>query len=527
MNLDVYDTDATTFLGTLSQVFQIGGTAYVEMVGTATFKVDIASDTDLDLLLGASREQTRRWVRFRTGSGDLDFAAIVQDIPTDVEDIEPESGHTVTTVTFQCLDALEVLGYREGGGVLQPYGGTDGEQQVPRMFGPFGFDHIDETRPEPTVGDTPTREGWPDGRAKTLTPSGDSVYRRLLTGQSDRAGTAAMWLTSAAWTEVKTYFDGRHVTELSSPYGSRSVLRWDKDYDGEEHVIFFDVQGELPSGQTHSLAWTWANVDADGEVGERLFTTYESTSWDGPVPPTEPHWGAWESYDNYPGVTVGFVMGVAVDEAQDENQDRDEIAMITTDFDDDNDSDGTAWSETIARGFRVQKLGHLADSLSAFKCEPHVKPDGTLQLFQSRGSDKSATVTVTAPFGLSMSGRGVQATRLLYETDGGFGEATNAAQETALGFVMADVAQFGEDVNPGAIHDAVVRQLESDAKILNELEIDLPDDVEPGVDVWLGDIVTAESSIDGSTGAVRITSLRFVVDDANGHVDWSATAEPQ
>jgi hypothetical protein len=525
LKLDVYDTDATTYLGTLTEAFHVEGFVDLRIPGTASFNVDIASSGDLDLLLGASRDQTRRWVRFRTGAtpgaGDLDFAVIVQDIPADVIDIEPEPGRTLTTVAFQCPGALSVLGYREGGAALYPYGGIDGEQQNPRYFGPMSWDFPDVSRPEPTVGGTLTRAGWPDSRTERFVPDGPSLYRRILTGVADRAGNAAMWMTSASWTEVEVYFDGRRVPELRQAKGSREIVRWFMPYDGEDHLIFFDVKGTPPSGQTHSLGWVWASVEDedDEELGQRLFSTFHTSSVDSF---TAPAWQAWENYSSYPGVTVGLVADVWLTEAQD----RGLLEFLGSDFDWDDDSDDQAWVKEFSRGFRVQKGGQLVDSLSAFRCEPHVTPEGTLRLFQQRGTDKSVSVTVTSPFSLALAGRGVQATRLIYETDGGFGTAVDAAAEAALGAKLEDVAQFGEDLDPDSVLDAVLEQLAEDAKIENAVDVSLPDDIVPGVDVWVGDTVSCESHLDGTSGPVRLTAFRFEVDNDTGHVDWSAIGEP-
>ncbi len=515
VRLDVYDVTNTAKLGELSKAHGIGWFTDLRDPGTMIFGVDVANAADRALL------EHFRVVRVNIDGTDVE-AFVVQDTPAElaVDDERP-------FVTYQLRHLVTWLGYQQGGAVLWPYGGLTGRQQSPRWFGPMSFDFPDVVRPEPTTDGPLTRRGWPDPRAERLVFASKAIYRRLLTGVPDRDGPARMWFTTAAWTEARVWFDGAELTALSTPVGETSVRTLDVPYDGEDHVIFIDARGTPPAGHDNSLGWTWANLEQDAageweEIGDRLFTTFNSATYDGPVPPTAPFWQAWEEWVDYPGVNVGFVAGAAIDEAQA----RGLLPGMTRDFDGTNDSDAVPWATTFARAFRMQKLGPLLDSLAPFGCEPEMTPTGVLRLHQARGTDRTATVTVTTPFTLSITGRGPQATRYLYETEGGFGTAESAAAEAALGVKLEDLAELGEDLDPDTIAEALAAQLARDASTYHEVAVDLPSDVEPYDDVFLGDTVLCTSSADGAAAPVRLTSFRATVADANGHVSWAATGEP-
>lgn len=517
VELRVYDVTNSTLLGTLTKAHGIGWFDDLRDPGTMVFTVDLANPTDRALL------EHFRVVRVRIDGTDR-LAFVVQDKPATLKTADERP-----FVSYQLRHLLTWLGYQQGGAVLWPYGGLDGRQQSPRWFGPMSFDFPPVSRPEPTTGGALTRAGWPDPRAERIIFDERAVYRRLLTGNPDLAGPARMWFTTASWTEARVWFDGAELSELSTPVGETGIRTVDIPYDGEDHVIFIDARGTPPAGATNSFGWTWAQLVEDGSgeleaIGGRIFTTFNSTTYSGPTAPTLPYWQAWEDYADggYPGVTVGFVAGVALTEAQA----RGLLPGVTWDFDDDDDSDSAAWTEFFARAFRMQKLGPLLDSLAPFRCEPEMTPVGVLKLHQQRGTDRTATVTVSTPFALAVTGRGPQATRYLYETEGGFGTATNAAAETALEVKLEDLAQLGEDIDPDTIAAAITSQLASDAATYSEITVDFPPDVVPYDDVFLGDLVNCQSDEDGTIAVVRLTSFAGTVDDANGYLSWAGTGEP-
>lgn len=516
VQLRVYDPTNTTLLGTLAEAHGIGWFTDLRVPGTAVFTLDVASTVDRALL------QPRRVVRVRIDGTDRE-AYIVEDTPAELK-----VANEKPTVTYQCAHLQTWLGYQRGGAVLWPYGGLTGQQQSPRWFGPMSFDFPPVVRPEPTTDGPLTRAGWPDPRAERLVFDTRAVYRRELSGNMAHAGEPSrMWFTCSAWTEARVWFDGAELTGLASAVGDTTIHAYDLPYDGLDHVVCIDAAGTPPAGRQNSLGWTWATLrdDANGDPNllyNRLFTTFNSTTYTGPVAPTAPYWQAWEEWTTYPGVTVGFVADVAFTEAQA----RGLLPVMTWDFDADDDSAAVAWQYVFTHAFPVTKLGPLMETLAAWKAEVEMTPASVLRIHQLRGTDKTGTVTVTAPFGLSATGRGPVATRYLYETEGGFGEAIDTGAETAWDVAMEDVAQLASDLNPESVIDAIVDQLTADSSTWNELAVTLPDTVEPYVDVVLGDRVTCQYDADGSTGAVRLTSFQAQVDDATGRIRWNATAEP-
>jgi hypothetical protein len=506
MRLDVYDATNTTKLGELTKAHDIAWFSDLREPGTLQFTIDTTDAADLALV------DFLRVIRVNEGGSDLE-AFVVRNTAAElaVPDERP-------FVTFQCQGLLSVLGYQAGGAVLWPYGGLEGLQQSPRWFGPMGFDHMDDgNSSEPTTGGALTRENWPDPRAERFIPSSHAVYRRVLTGVTGRDGPARMWLTSAHWTEVRVWFDGAELQPLNSPVGDRTVRTVDIDYDGEDHVIAFYVSGEPPSGQTHSLGWTWANIDDDENIEGRLFTSFNSTTYSGPTPPTAPFWEAWEDIDG-PGVTVGFVMKTAVDEAQAEGL----LAGVTYDFDADDDSGSTPWEHRFTRSFRIQKLGGLLEPLAAFGCEPAMTPTGQLRLWQQRGTDRTASVDVRVPFSLSVATQGPQAGEGPYETEAGLGRVTNTAFETRWGTRLEDYISLGEDLGPETVLDAVERYILAHSSERPEVDVSLPDDVTPYTHVFLGDLVRGRTP-DGDED-LRVVSIRCDIDDT-GHANWGAMLE--
>jgi hypothetical protein len=523
VTLKVYDVTNTTLLGTLSQAHGIGWLSDIRVPGSMTITVDHAATADRALL------EPLRVIRVNDGTQDIE-AFVIRDEPAElvVTDERPRS-------SYRCNQLLSWLGYGTGGATLWPYGGLDGKQQNPRWFGPMGFDFIERTGiPEPDTGGALTRENWQDPRSEALEYDTRAVFRRYLTGDGGAVRPARMWTTSTAWSEIRVFWDGAELPELSQPIGDRTIRMLDLPFDGEDHIICFDCTGDTPpAGQRHRIGWTYAVLEAD-DVGEyndwgtmenRLFTTFNSMTYSGPTAPTEPYWQAWEDYADgaYPGVNVGYVALKGVTEAKA----RGLLPSVTADFDEETDSEGVDWEHEFARAFRCgEKLGHLLDALSAWKCEPEMTPANVLRIHQQRGTDRTATVTITSPFSLSATGRGPRATRYLIETEGGFGTATDSAAETALGVALEDYLQLGEDIHPHTVAEAIALQLAEDSGVRNDLEVELPDSLTPYVDIFLGDTVQCQSDADGTISDVRITSLRGEVRDDTGRVEWFATLEP-
>ena len=513
MNLDVYDPTNTTLVGTLSQPHGIQWLDDLLVPGSATFQVDTAVSADTALIV------PRRVVRFREGSTDL-WAGVIRDLPADIQD-EPGS-ENVSTVRVECDGLLAWLGYRHGGAVMWPLGGMEGRQQNPRLFGWMTEDFDDsgmEWVPFPTGTGPLSTEGWPDPDARAFTapnPEAGALYRRFLPALDEPESAARMYLAATWETSVTIWLDGDVV--LEKPAGSPGLWTADVPYDDIDHQIAVEVQGGVGR-----WGWTWMRLEEDtdedgnevwsaGTVLRRTFTFED-------FPDAQTPWLEFDlDGEEYPGVTVGFVLDTALTEDGARHS-----RPWSWSFDGDAGSDTVAWDKVFTRGFRVQEVGRLVDELSSIEGEPEMQPDGTFRFVTSRGADKTGSVTVSSPFDLSLTGRGPTATRWLYETEGGFGTAINAAAETEWGTVMERFVQLGTDISPDAIADAVADELVREGRLLDEVQVDV-NGVTPYDDVVLGDTVTCVGR-DG-TAPVRLTSFIGRVDDATGAIEWTVTGEP-
>jgi hypothetical protein len=512
MRLDVYNATNTTKLGELTKAHDIAWFTDLREPGSLQFTVDTVDTADLALL------DFLRVIRVNHNSVDLE-AFVIRNTAAELA-VEDERPFT----TVQCQGLLSVLGYQAGGAVLWPYGGLDGAQQSPRWFGPMGFDHMDPgTGVEPTTDGVVTREDWPENPTRTerVVFASTITMRRELTGTPALAGPAIMFFTTAWWTQASVWLDGAEVSGLRTEVGETRTRTVEIPYDGEDHVVCIIAEGEPPVGSQNSLAWMWAQaeIDTSGNVtlGSRIFSTYNSTTYTGPTAPTLPNWESWATP---PGVTVGFVMKTAVDEAQTLGL----LSGVTYDFTAANDSAPTAWAHKFVRSFRMQKLGTLLEALAPFDCEPQMTPTGQLRLWQQRGTDRTATITIDTPFSLSVATQGPQAGEGPYETPDGIGRVVNAAFVTRWGVRLEDLITLGEDLGPDTVLDAVERYILEHSSERPELDVVLPDDIEPYSDVFLGDIVRGRVVAGGSLEDVRVVSLRCDVDDV-GHVNWGAVLE--
>jgi hypothetical protein len=517
MRLDVYNATNTTKLGELSAAHDIGFTADLRVPGALVFSVDAASTADRALL------KPWRVVRVhRPGTGDLE-AYRVQDMPAEVR-VADERPY----VSYQCRHLLSDLGFQQGGAVLWPQGGLDGLQQSPRWFGPMGWDHQPDGREaEPTTGGIVQRLDWPEPEpwlTERVVFAERIVMRRELAAAPSFAGPSRMVFTTAWWTKATVWLDGVEVAGLRTQVGETITKAVDLVYDGEPHVVCIIAEGEPPATFQNSLAWMWAqaDVDSDGNVewGSRIFSSFNSITFDGPTPPTVPYWEAWSDIDP-PGVTCGFVSQTWLDEAKD----RGLLTWLTADYDENNDSAINGWSHRFSRAFPLMKGGQLHDQLEAFGAEVHVTPNGTLQLFEERGENRTATVTISTAFALSAAGQGPQATRYLFETDAGISTAAHPTAETEWGIGVEDIASFPNDLGPHDVLDVVAEQLVRDAGFHNEIDVDLPDDLVPYADLGVGDRVRCVADVDGTEATMRVTALMAAVIDT-GHVEWSAFLEP-
>jgi hypothetical protein len=522
LTFEVYNPTNTTYLGTLSAMHGIGFDADVRVPGSLVFNVDLASTADIALL------SWRNVIRVKDGANWLE-AYVVADSNSDyVSDDE------IPTRSYECPHILSWLGYDKGGAVLWPQGGTNGLQQSPRWFGPQGWDWDEPAGlPEPTTDGPLTRLNWPDVDGERFVFNERAEYRRVLTGDINTAGVqTAIFFTTAWWTEARFYLDGAEINTLSTPVGDVTIRMFGFMYDGQDHVVYIDAHGDPPTGRTNSLGFVWAKATVpedsdytlDFDYQSAMYRSFNTTTFGGSNW-TLPVWRANEDYadgDRW-GVTVGLIMKTAVDEAQS----RGLLTGMTYNFDQDIDSYGEPWAKLFVRSIGPEKLGSIVDSLAEFDCEPTISAEGLFSIFQLRGADRTATVTIDVPFALSASDRGPVATRYFVETQEGFDQRPGVAIEAALGTAMEEFLSLGDDVALYNIKNVIDIQQGKDSGVESTYEVDVPPDVVPYVDFKLGDRVTTQSTQNPATKiTMRVLQLRCQVDDENGTVSWTTQLEP-
>jgi len=292
LKVDVYDPTNTTLQRTLTGAYGVEFLDDLTIPGFGRFQLDAASTDDVAACV------PRRVVRFRTGAsagtGDV-FAAIIQDRPAQLTDgMQPEGN--LSTLTVECRGLLAWLGYGEGGAVLYPYGGLDGRQQNPRVFGWQTAD-FDDTGWDEVVtgwsGGALSTAGWPDDQAVAYEPTnaGDRVlYRRTLAAVTGAAGPARMFTVGTVGTRITVWLDGEEV--LVKPLGKTGLHYADLPYEELDHQLAVEVQGDGRWG------WTWmaleTGTDADGNQtvtpGQVLRRTYDPAVFTSVADP----WVRWE-----------------------------------------------------------------------------------------------------------------------------------------------------------------------------------------------------------------------------------------
>lgn len=477
--LDVEDTSARMFL-------------------VATFRTEVKVWLDGELVLEKPRGQTGLFYEDVTYE-DIDHQLAVEVsggtgrwgwtwMSTDTT--EDEDGNEETTTGAALRRTYDPAEFPNATPWLSFEGGPNDWQQS--TFVP------DDTWVRPVADGPLSTPGFPDSQAVGyFSEPGRGRFFRQIESSSGESG-AVMTLVAEFNTSVRLFIDNTQVGY--KPSGQRGLFEFQVDYPATDFVLSAVVVGGGRWG------WTWQTSG-----GSTLRRTYNPETFTDADP-----W--WYKPDDLPGVTTGFVLRTALDEDADRHPGR----PWSYGFDGDQDSDAQPYGVTFSRGFRVQEVGRLVDELSSIEGEPHMTPDGTLRWLAHRGQDRTATVEVTSPFALDLSGRGPQATRWLYETQSGFGQALTDGPEDEFG-VMERFVQLGSDISSQSIGAVVTSQVAREAALSDEVRVDLPDDVTPYVDVELGDTVACQGR-DGMAD-VRLTSVQARVDDS-GHVEWTATGKP-
>lgn len=488
----VYDPDNDTEQGTIAQAYRATTSYRLGDGGVISFGIDLASSDDIDLL------DYRRVVRVYEDSEAADpFAAgFVDDDPTELvtSDEIPK-----TTVECPSLDAW--LGTSDlGGAVVYPFGGLSGRQQDPRRFGPEALEFDDTAWTSPsTDGSTPS--SFAGGEPSWFVSTNRSLFRLVIPSGSG-SFPGRMLLRASRKLNVEVYLDADRM--LSKSEGQTGVTQFDVDYDdSEDRVVLIDVAG---SGK---VGWAWGEVVEDEDDDSGALDSIHFVSDD--------DFAQLDDYSSYPGMTPGYIAKTLVDEAKA----RGALAGLTYDFDEDVDSDGTAWTGTVAHAFAVgSKLGWVLEQITQFGYDWRVSPDGVLQIYELLGDDRSATVDLDVLEEHRAAGEGIKATALLWLSAGSMSETDVAS---AVGRIE-EAATFGTSASAVKL-EAVAESLLDDLSVPRDtstlaLSGESP---QPYTDFFLGDVVAYTDRDGSSTG--RVTEIVGTQDDADGTVSWSVTVD--
>lgn len=520
LRLQVYDVTNTTLLGTVDHSYNRVALRRLNDVGRGEFTLAHKHDDEHDLL---TRERVVRWQLY-DGTDYQDRHATI--IETDPQVLHVPEGEGMPSTRFA---GPGLLGWLERA-IIYPSPALSSRETL-RRFGPMG--EIDVTGvPEPTTDGKVSREDFPDRQAFVFVFDEQAVYHRVLTADPDRAGEAKMLLTSASWTDAKVFLDGSEV--FHSPVGSTETWERGFPYDGEQHIVMIEGFGDPPSGSKNRIVWSWRTVEeitevldegtddereVTREVATGLFRTFNSTTYDGDVAPTEPYWAAWEDYETYPGVTVGYIVKKLIGEAQD----RGWQPGLTLGFDETYDSDGVEWPATVAHGFNTKAtILWAVQQLKRWGCDADVTPDGELRLWVDRGDDLTtggSPVELLSADGdtppdfvrYQVTGPEIEGNVLLAETEGGFGESVDSGSVADYGRIEAGM-EAGNSTSAMALEPAVKAVLAESAWPQREHNVELSQQGERLLDLAdIGDRIVGQA-IDG-TATVRLVQVDYRQDD--------------
>lgn len=513
LTLQVWDVTNSSLVRTLERPHQAVLVDDLTVPGQGVFHLDLTSSADVDAV------RYRRKVRWLL-DGTPVFTSIVADRPTVVRDGSTERPY----LKVEGPGLLGALGTSDkGGAALYPYGWPGGRNSNPRYFGPMSFDYDDSWWTEPPGGGPSGRAGWPDRLSQNFSWTERALFRRQIAGVPNRAGPAQMIFTASTNAEAVIYLNESPV--LTYERGRADIVVRDVEYDGEPSILLIDVESPGGSG---TLAWSWYSLkddpDEEGRLipGVALFRTFNSSTFQGPTAPTPPFWTHVNNYAEYPGVSPWFVLERAVTEAKG----RGALGAVTLDgvASDSQDSAGQPWAISLAQGFQWSNLGRLLDQLVGWGCEPQMTPDGTLKLFNRRGTDRTATVELLLPYAAEVTGEGPAATVVLFETPDGAGEAVNATG-VAEYERLEDVVSYGTALKPRSAAPAITGRLGELASPKDEIRLDSRVDGQhvPYLDVELGDTVTAVGR-DGP--APYRVSQWTIAQDQSGFLAWELRGVP-
>lgn len=295
------------------------------------------------------------------------------------------------------------------------------------------------------------------------------------------------------------------VTVTGSAGGPWTIVADAEDTGGVPHTLGYSLSGAALTGG--ATAYPVITNTVDGAYAEVLVKT--DTTWRHLPYPV-----------NVPGVTWGAILKTLMDEAQARG---DSIDALTESFDEDTDSGSVSWADevnlSIPVGSPIERVVAMAED---FGLDFHIDPDGVCGLWQTKGSDLTATVGLeylTNVAGVSHARDGRRFDRLLVRTEDGFhvtvaGAPTSPQRE---GFLTAGGQQSADAFAPH--EDALLAQYATQPDLTT---VQLPGEasVVPYTDFTLGDEVLA-TDWQRNQVSQRVLSLSGDVDDATGAVDWT------
>jgi len=540
--LTVYSPDGATSLGTLTEAHHVRINRQSDRLAShLTFTVDLESTADIALL------QPRRVIKVTDGATDLG-GYFVHDMPAVVAEPDELPG-----IAYTCLSLESWLGGgRVGGAVVYPFGGVAGKETTtvlneydPRRFGWHQRDYDDAgwitpnsrgTQSSPdsrlnALADQPA--GWPDPDAEWLW-SREMFDETGEEGMADQPGTAyfrGVWTPGAGVTSgtvVRVWVTAilnwvLYVNGIPAARHQRRVRGdWRRPYVfditvGPDPMLFaLRVEG---GGRPDDF------VDSADGIGAFLMTVMTLDEFDQEdevvFNTSTSNFVCLDYPETVPGVTVGFVLKRLVDEAQA----RGALPGLSYTFDDDLDSDGTAWSTELTHGWRLgSTVGWVAEQLTEFGCDFHVTSSGVLVVQAQGGTDLSGTVTLDRVEQASLSGQGLEGNAALVVTPGGVDDRVSDLSVASYGRVETGAA-FGTTDEPRTVEDPVAELLGRTAWPRDDGEVHLSEaSPQPFVDFDLLDWVSFPAR-DGGTQVGRVMQIDGVQNDEDGSVDWVITLD--
>jgi len=237
--------------------------------------------------------------------------------------------------------------------------------------------------------------------------------------------------------------------------------------------------------------------------------------------------------DPEPGLTAGEILGCLLNEGDLQG----DLANLSWDFTDADDSDGAAWADEYVTGIKIGTgaLDAVHVITDLFDGTFHVDPVTlVLSVYQNQGTDLSGSVAYTEPGpgddatyggGLLQSAvtrKRKRASALLIETGAGFSTAVDLGASGAqrrIGVTMGTTDTVEGLGGFAAAMFTQVGQERFDAAVSTQG----PTGLEPYTDYQLGDRITVPG-FDGTPSVFRVVAIQMQM-DRDGHPIWTPILE--